>query len=275
MAPGLFVEKMSEASSSTLGAERRTNWAFKEQTKEEFIEEILKDQPFVPADFSFNVDLNCQGGVNVAKTKREVVIKYNIDHIETDLLVIDTREEEKFKRGHLPGNINIMARSDSDKYETWLGSIVAPREEFFLVIESINKLDEIWNRIAKIGYEKQLKAIIILSNRINEKFDELDFEDFRKNESGYTIVDIRNENELARGNFFSGAYHIPLNELRDRYIELPRDKPFVVHCAGGYRSTAGSSILKNIFLNPEYMTWAKESRKLFKKSLADKLILFN
>jgi hydroxyacylglutathione hydrolase len=70
-------------------------------------------------------------------------------------------------------------------------------------------------------------------------------EDFKKNKDNYTIVDIRNESELAEGKIFDNAIGIPLNELRDRTDELPKNKPLVVHCAGGYRSAAGSSILEN------------------------------
>ena len=71
----------------------------------------------------------------------------------------------------------------------------------------------------------------------------LEVEDFKEHPSEYTIVDIRNASEVAEGKFFERAIPIPLNELRNRTDEIPTDKPIVVHCAGGYRSAAGSSII--------------------------------
>ena len=73
--------------------------------------------------------------------------------------------------------------------------------------------------------------------------DKIDLQDFKSNKSDYTIVDIRNQSETNEGTFFENAITIPLHELRERATEIPTDKPIVVHCAGGYRSAAGSSIV--------------------------------
>ncbi len=78
-AGSLCGKNMSDASLSTLGNERQGNWAFKEQTEEEFVDEILKDQPFIPSYFGFNVDLNRNGALNVQKAKYDVAIKLECD----------------------------------------------------------------------------------------------------------------------------------------------------------------------------------------------------
>lgn len=244
-AGSLCGKNMSDASSSTLGNERQGNWAFKEQTEEEFVEEILKDQPFIPSYFGFNVDVNKTGPENVQRTKWANDLLLHVNSVEKEVLVVDTRDGKAYKKAHLPNSINIMARSEDDKYETWLGAIVQPKEEFYLVVESVEKLEEILERTAKIGYEKQIKAVITLGAEVSAKSDQLDVEEFKKNEDSYTIVDIRNNSELAEGKIFDSAIAIPLNELRDRVEEVPTDKPIVVHCAGGYRSSAGASILEN------------------------------
>lgn len=246
-AGSLCGKNMSDASSSTLGNERQGNWAFKEQSEEEFVEEILKDQPFIPSYFGFNVDINKTGPENVQRTKWANKLRLNLDEVEEGVVVVDTRDGDDFKAGHLPNSINIMARSESDKYETWLGAIVKPEEEFYLVIDSIDNIEELLERTAKIGYEKQVKAIITLSKKVSEKSDELDLEDFKSNKDKYTIVDIRNNSEVSEGKIFEDAVTVPLNELRDNTTEIPSNKPVVVHCAGGYRSAAGSSILDNRF----------------------------
>ena len=246
-AGSLCGKNMSDAASSTLGNERKSNWAFEEQTEEQFVEEILKDQPFIPSYFGFNVDVNREGAGNVQQSKYAVALKLDVDEVEANTLVVDTRSGDTFKNGHLPNAINIMARSESDKFETWLGAIVQPNEAFVLVLDSIDDLDEILERVAKIGYEKQIKAVVTLSEKVSGSSDELNLDDFKNNKENYTIVDIRNDGEVAEGKIFDSAHAIPLNELRDRAEELPKEKPFIVHCAGGYRSAAGSSILENKF----------------------------
>ncbi|MCG9972744.1 MBL fold metallo-hydrolase [Christiangramia crocea] len=248
-AGSLCGKNMSDASSSTLGNERQGNWAFKEQTEEEFVEEILKDQPFIPYYFGFNVDINKTGPENVQRTKWANKLRLNVDKPEEGVVVVDTRNGDVYKAGHLPNSINIMARSEDDSYETWLGAIIKPEEEFYLVIESVDRLEEILERTAKIGYEKQVKAVVTLGNKLSEKSDQFDLEDFKKNKDNYTIVDIRNQSEVSEGKIFEDAITVPLNELRDNTTEIPSHKPVVVHCAGGYRSSAGSSILENRFEN--------------------------
>ena len=115
-----------------------------------------------------------------------------------------------------------------------------------MVLNSVEDKDEILHRIAKIGYENQLKGILTLDNSSFESTEILDLKDFKNNPNQYTIIDIRNKSEVEEGKFFDNAISIPLNELRDAENEIPTDKPIVVHCAGGYRSAAGSSIISNL-----------------------------
>jgi len=246
-AGSLCGKNMSDAASSTLGNERQGNWAFKDQTEEEFVEEILKDQPFIPSYFGFNVDINKTGAVNDKIAKAEVKLNLLVEDVEEGVTVVDVRDGDAYKAGHLPNAINIMARAEGDKYETWLGAIIEPKEAFYLVVNSVEDIEDILERTAKIGYEKQLKGILTLADSVSEKSEDLDVKDFGAHPDKYTIVDIRNASEVAEGKIFESAIAIPLNELRDRYKEIPTEHPIVVHCAGGYRSAAGSSILENKF----------------------------
>ena len=246
-AGSLCGKNMSASPSSTLGDERMGNWAFKEQTEEEFVEEILKDQPFIPSYFGFNVDMNRKGAGNVQQEKYRVPLHIGVTKVEEGVTIVDVRNGDAYKAGHLANSINIMSRTEGDKYETWLGAIIEPNEPFYLAVSSVEDIDELLERTAKIGYEKQMKAVITLSEEVSKKSDEFDLQEFKTNKDNYTIVDVRNESELAEGKIFDKALGIPLNELRKRAGEVPTDKPIVVHCAGGYRSAAGSSILKNKF----------------------------
>jgi rhodanese-related sulfurtransferase len=260
-AGSLCGKNMSTDSSSTLKNERKYNWAFQEQTEEKFVETILQDQPFIPHYFGFNVDVNKTGADNVQQTKAAVKLELLVDSVEEGVTVIDTRDGDAYKNGHLPKSINIMARSEDDKYETWLGAIVKPEEPFYLVVESIRQVRDILERTAKIGYEKQLRGIVTLAPEAFQKSDEFDLKDFKKNRENYTLVDIRNESEVSQGKTFDQALAIPLNELRERATEVPGDKPIVVYCAGGYRSTAGSSILENHFPNTKVFDLSENIKK--------------
>lgn len=246
-AGSLCGKNMSTDSSSTLGNERKYNWAFQKQTEEKFVETILQDQPFIPHYFGFNVDVNKNGADNVQKTKAAVKLQVLAESVEEGITVIDVRDGDAYKQNHLPKSINIMARNEDDKYETWLGAIVKPKEPFYVVVESVKQISEILERTAKIGYEKQLKGVMTLSKTSFERSDDFSLKDFKEHKANYTIVDIRNQSEVAEGKIFDQAITIPLNELRERSNEVPADKPIVVHCAGGYRSTAGTSILENHF----------------------------
>ncbi|MDC7994190.1 MULTISPECIES: rhodanese-like domain-containing protein [Flavobacteriaceae] len=240
-AGSLCGKSMSDANSSTLGNERMGNWAFKEQSKQEFMDTILEGQLFIPSYFGYNVDINKDGAEVVETALEKIPFE---DNATAQGLIIDMRDESEFKNGHLEGSINIQATSDNAKFETWLGSIVEPEEEFILVIDTEGNKDKLLHRVAKIGYEKQLTKVITLSDKNLVKTEKLDLADFKENPNNYTIVDIRNNSEVNEGKFFKSALSHPLNELRNTAKEIPTDKPIVVHCAGGYRSAAGSSILE-------------------------------
>lgn len=249
-AGSLCGKNMSDANSSTLGNERVGNWAFKPQSEDEFVKEILKDQPFVPAYFGYAVEMNRKGAANVNSSKFQIPQQIFTDSPKENALIVDVRSGAAFQKGHLANSINIMSRSEKDKFETWLGAIIKPGESFYLVTESVVDFNEILERTAKIGYEKQVQGIMTLSKQAKEQVsDVLDLKDFKNQPEKYTILDIRNDGEVASGKIFSQAIHVPLNELRERANEVPLEKPIVVHCAGGYRSTSGCSILKKNFQN--------------------------
>lgn len=249
-AGSLCGKGMSSDNSSTMGGERMSNWAFQEDDKSKFVETLLDGQPFIPSYFGFNVDINKAGAANLNREMGKVRLYFY--RPETGVAqVVDTRDEAAFKQGHLPNSINIMARSEGDKYETWLGAIIEPEEPFFLLTDDFAQVEALLQRTAKIGYEQQLQGVIILQAVDMAKSPQLDLSDFKENRAHYHIVDIRNTSEVETSPIFEGSQHIPLNELRGRVDEVPTDKPVVVHCAGGYRSAAGSSILEKALEDPK------------------------
>ncbi|HET8735793.1 MAG TPA: rhodanese-like domain-containing protein [Pricia sp.] len=249
-AGSLCGKNLSSDNSSTLGNERMGNWAFREQTKEEFVSTLLDSPPFIPSYFGFDVDINKTGTETVRKALSDVPFKMNAT---VKGLIVDTRAQDEFKKGHLDGSINIQATSEEDPFETWLGSIIEPKEGFHLVIDHPEDLATVLNRVGKIGYEKQLQSVLTLNGEKLTESHPLDLQDFEAHPDNYTIIDVRNKSEVSEGKFFDSALSHPLNGLRHTAGEIPTDKPVVVHCAGGYRSAAGSSILSKKLKNTKVL----------------------
>src|SRR5690606_20603096 len=122
-AGSLCGKGLSSASSSTIGAEKATNWSLKEYTEGAFIDELLDSQPFVPKYFTNSVELNKKGAGNFEASISKVTISEGIPGNLDNYVIIDTRNEAEFKKGHLPNSINLM---NDTKFETWLGSIISP-----------------------------------------------------------------------------------------------------------------------------------------------------
>ena len=97
-------------------------------------------------------------------------------------------------------------------------------------------------RAASIGYETFIRQAFVISDG-PVKEAEIDVDMFKNNTEEYTIVDVRNTSEVEEEKIFPNSISIPLAEVRNRVNEIPTDKPIVVHCAGGYRSAAASSII--------------------------------
>ena len=238
----LCGKNLSKESKSTIGAEKKTNWSLQPSSVETFVENLLADQPFVPAYFPYDVELNRKGALPMNDSIARVTMYDHIDDLDVldkSLWIVDTRKESEFKNGHLPHSVNIMLEG---KFETWLGSIIQPNEKFYLAAESKEQLNEAIMRAAAIGYETAIAAAFVC-NGGQEKDPVLDVKQFRNNPGAYTIVDVRNRSEVNEKKIFQGSIAIPLAEVRGRMNEIPTDKPIVVHCAAGYRSATASSLL--------------------------------
>jgi rhodanese-related sulfurtransferase len=241
-AGSLCGRAMSSNNSSTLGIEKATNWSLQEMDESDFVRSLLENQPFVPKYFPYDVELNKKGAPDYKDSTGKVKISEAAPDL-TDFLIIDTRDASEFNKGHFRNSVNLM---DDVKFETWLGSIIAPGEKFYLVAGNKAKLSVLTGRIARIGYEGQIEEAFVAGDARGEEAELLDLDRFRKFPENFTILDIRNPSEVKDKKIFDGALEIPLYELRERAGEVPLDKPVVVHCAGGYRSAAGASILKNL-----------------------------
>lgn len=236
----LCGKDLSDANQSTIGEEKQSNWSLQPMTAGDFIETLLKDQPFIPQYFPYDVELNLLGAPALKKTLAAINIIHPGPSFIPDEITIDTRDATLFKTGHLSGSFNIMLEG---KFETWLGAIIPPGDMFYLLAETPEKLQEAMTRTAAIGYEPFIKAGLVM-NTGSEKQSPFDVAYFREHLHDFTIIDVRNAPEVEKQQIFAHAISIPLPELRFRLREIPMDKPIAVHCAGGYRSAAATSILE-------------------------------
>ena len=226
---------------STIAKELATNYALQPMSEAAFIEVLLADQPFVPKYFGHDVQLNKRGAPNFEDSIRAVPRLLSGATLEPGVLLLDTRPAAKFRAGHLPGALNLM---DGGKFETWLGSVVGPAEKLYLLADTQIQLDAVIRKAAKIGYEGNIKGALLAPTALPATSPAVDVAEVRQHPERFTIVDIRNRTE-AQKPLFANALLIPLPELRERVGEVPADKPVLVHCAGGYRSAAGASIIQN------------------------------
>jgi hydroxyacylglutathione hydrolase len=241
-AGSLCGKAISSELESTIGQQKLENYALQKMSENEFVRILLENQPAVPKYFPFDVELNRKGAPDFRESLQKIQKVSTENELEDKIIIIDTRNHQSFKSGHLKGAINLQK---GGKFETWLGSVVSPDEKFYLICSDESDYRDVAERCAKIGYEAGIKGVLIKSDFTGIQEAELEISTFSGNPSAYTIVDIREEGEVNQGKFFRNSINIPLSELRERVSEIPEDKPVVVHCAGGYRSAAGASIISS------------------------------
>lgn len=247
-AGSLCGKSISGNNRSTIGEEKRNNWSLQPMTKSDFIREVLKDLPFVPQYFKYNVMLNLKGAPHYLPSiekvgfLRTINSEDDLELIDPNLLIVDTRSAEDYKKRRLANSINIP---EGKSFETWLGTIIQPETIFYLAGDDIDTLKILIERTAKIGYEGFIKNVFLMEYGV-EASQKTPFDTIINEPEQFTILDVRTDEEV-KTSAFKGSLHIPLHELPNRITTIPTDKPIVVHCAGGYRSAIASSLLERHF----------------------------
>ncbi len=228
---------------TSIGRERKENYALQKMNEDSFVNELLNEQSYIPKYFGYDVELNRKGAPDFEESVKNVVRLNSADEIKNDVIIIDSRSKEDFSQEHIKCSVNL---SDDLKFESWLGTIVSPDEKFYLIADTEENLEMLIRRAAKIGYELLIEGALVYKKCANnESSGKLDLNSFKNEPDKFTVLDVRNYPEIKKQKIFNNSLSIPLNELRDRYKEIPSDKPVVVHCAAGYRSAAAASLLEN------------------------------
>lgn len=231
---------------STIGNELKNNYALQEMSKEKFVSIITADNPLIPKYFPFDVELNRNGAADLEESLAKIPVYTEARLIESGKIIIDARDHFVFKKQHIKGSFNLQ---DGGKFETWLGAIVAPDSRVVIVADSVELAQTLIRKASKIGYESLIDYAILASDDLfhknpTESIALLDYQNFLKEQDNFFILDIRNRGEVANGKLFEKSLNIPLPDLEDEIAKLKNADNIVVHCAAGYRSAAGVSILK-------------------------------
>lgn len=166
---------------------------------------------------------------------------------ETGALMLDTRNADDFAKGFIPNSINIGLDGN---FAQWVGEMIPDVKQEILLITYPGKEEEAITRLSRVGYDN---AIGYLKNGFNswkEQHKEIDsisritpkqFEAMYSNNP--MVIDVRKKSEFDSEHVIN-AINVPLNEINKNLASFPKNKFFVLHCAGGYRSMIAASILK-------------------------------
>ncbi len=191
----------------------------------------------------------------VPRTDTDLIIK-------PGTLVIDTRPAALFRKGHIQGAINIQ---EGTSFTACLKAIVREEEPFYLVAADTASRERLIKTAANAGLAEQITTALVFIDQDEEESDVLDLEDFKARPEAYTILDVRNQEEIKQMPLFTYAVEIPLRELRVRLWETKSDKPLVVHSGGGYRSAVASSYLKAALVTKTVYDLGEAVKFFFKK----------
>lgn len=247
---------ISSIPSSTLGYERRFNWAFACKTEQEFVDKVLAGQPEPPKYFAVMKQVNKQGPAIIGGTPMPPAI----DSIDArSSVVIDTRPAEEFGRGHLPGALNIPF---SGSFVTWAGWLIPYDRDFYVISDSP---DQVRRALALIGLDRIAGFLPTSAAAGDVTVPQVSASELVSSDD-ITVIDVRSANEWAAGHI-PGAIHIPLGYLSDRVADIPAGRRIVVQCQSGARSAIATSVLQragltNVFnLTGGFNSWTQHAAK--------------
>jgi glyoxylase-like metal-dependent hydrolase (beta-lactamase superfamily II)/rhodanese-related sulfurtransferase len=248
-AGSLCGKSLSKETWSTLGEQRRSNYALQPMTKSRFIAIVTADQPDAPAYFTYDAVLNTKERPTLSETleRGPVTLEQMLALQTVGAQVLDTRDPADFAAAHLSGSVNIGL---GGQFATWAGSILS-RERPIVSVADRGHERESMMRLGRIGFDHVVGYLadgmlsINRSPSLTASTDRLSAQVASERLASARpplLVDVRSPHERDAKRV-EDSVSIPLNHLLERLSELPRDRPLIVHCAGGYRSSMGASVL--------------------------------
>jgi hydroxyacylglutathione hydrolase len=241
---------ISKETSSTIGEQKRFNWALKARSKAEFIKAVTADLPEAPRYFSMDAQINREGAPALTELPppAELTPAEVNRRAREGALILDVRNGPAFASGHIPGSLNLGL---SGQFASWAGNLLDPSTPIIIVTEDEAGVNEAVTRLARVGIEGVTgylggglyawnEAGLEMASIPQMPVDEL--HERIEEEQGIQIIDVRHPMEYDSGHI-PGAINIDLSRLADRVSEIDPRRPAVIVCAGGYRSIAAASLL--------------------------------
>jgi rhodanese-related sulfurtransferase len=244
---------ISSETSSTIGEQRRFNYALQPMTRDAFIEMMTTDLPEAPSYFRRDAQINLEGPSLIDELPEPLAFSPEaVQKMQRGgHLILDTRTAAAFGAGHIPGSLSVGL---SGQFATWAGSLIKPDVPIILVAEDFESVCQARTRLARVGLEKvsgYLKDGIVAWHESGLPLtttEQITVEELRHRideKSVDAVIDVRRPAEWNNGHIDS-ATHMPLNHLSESALSLNRDMPVAVLCAGGYRSSIACSMLEQL-----------------------------
>ena len=235
---------------STIGTQKQMNYALQPMSKTEFVKAVTDGLSAAPNYFAWDAKLNKDGYSSIDEVLKNNTKALSVQAFETEIskgaLVLDVRSPDDFEKGFVPNALNIGLNG---QYAPWVGALIDPKAVLVLVTDE-GKETEAVLRLARVGYENvngYLNGGINVWKNAGKKIDTIvsvTAEDFVANlNSATNVLDVRKPGEVESG-MIENACHICLSALQNELHTLDKNKSYVIHCAGGYRSMMAASIMK-------------------------------
>lgn len=251
-AGSLCGKAIGQETVSTIGEQRRSNYALQPMSQAAFIDLVTADQPDAPPYFTYDAVLNSRERPTLeqalARELRPLTIDILLAEQARGVQLLDTRDPAEFAAAHLAGSINIGLVG---QYATWAGTVLTHDQPIAIVADPGAETESAL-RLGRIGFDHVIgylegglasadsaSARIVTTERVGADVAAARL----ASATPPVMVDVRSTSERAQKRI-DGSVHIPLNHLADRLSEIPADRPVLVHCAGGYRSSLAASLLQ-------------------------------
>ncbi len=248
-------KNMSKETTDTLGNQKKTNYALREDmTKDEFIKEVTDGLLPPPQYFAQNVAMNKSQTIGLEEVLKKGKVALDVDTFEAmanheGALVLDTRKQEKFAKDHIPNSIFIGIDGD---FAPWVGALIPDLQQPIIFISEEGREEEVVTRLSRVGYDNTLGYLNggvdawKAAGKETDQVKSIEANDFALayQTGGVNVLDVRKPTEFE-AEHVDKAQSFPLDYISKNMDEIDQDKAYHVHCAGGYRSMIASSILKS------------------------------
>lgn len=243
-AGSLCGKSLSKETWSTLGQQRKFNYALQAMSKEEFIKIVAADQPEVPAYFPKSAAKNLEGSPSLEELARPRELTTD-EIVNFDGVVVDVRQAADYGASHVPNSINIGL---GGQFASWAGTLVPIGTPIAIVADNETQVEEAQTRLARVGHESVTGfALIHKYSGETRQIEQIPVEgvaSLTETEKYMQFVDVRRPAEHDAGHA-TRSRNIPLDKLPNELERLDPVVPTYVICQGGYRSSIGTGILEN------------------------------